>query len=1194
MFPLNRLEKGLYDIQQMDHDEIIKDMKYLTDKPIESLSAYPFYRRNIELHNSTVRNILIKNVSQHKKELYDDSKVYKHQFEDIKSAWLAYCKYMDQKSSNVKPMDPMTPLPPQVPREGSSGSGRRGRTHGDSVRSEAEFLEILANFERETARDPSVRSKLTSAHVPDLIYDPIIRDEVRYIDTNNFIEDKSIPYQRLIKDNINDFTPEEHEAFCEAYLQYPKQFGKIAKLMGGKRSFNDCVLHYYQTKKDVDYKTLLANKNRRTTRKGRRKAQKEKAKAAEAANNQSTVSSSAPASVPSTAQVSPVLPPNNGIKLKELTSVEEAMSINDQLTSELESDAKSPLPLKRKPSDDKNLAIEPSNDTRKRTKSGKGSRGRREKRKSEELENEDQTLNATPEPKLPGSNEAEIESANIEPLDKRIEEEQKPTTEEAQAEPIPKVEPQTAVELQTLAPTQQQQPQVPATAPTTGRAQKSYDHKERASSYWSVSDLTLFQKLLLSYGTNWKEIAKHFKSKSVVMVKNCYTKHCDKKGWKKIATEANDRIRNGLPVPIPPQILDEDPQRRRPRGTSENVADKRTSKAENPVAQLVLPQPTTSEEHKNASSSTTAAGYLSSIPQQPSAASAELALMSALDKKRQQAQPQYSPGDARQQLAQRHFIFPVNYSSASASPPLAPTQSTSSYVNKQEQALSQESEQASVQQQQKPSTDYTSSKKSESGPISSIQQLLLATNETEKLPYSSLPPISDDKSKSTSTNSSYSFSSTNLPAPSSFEPKTQHGFYLPKPNLSGFSQRPLPSITPSSSKPLYDSHTSRLPEENHTSTATSSVSRSSPQSYSAAPVASNLSNISSGMPSLASLSEVAAISSYSSTYTSKQPTSTNQAPSMSQSNSYSTPTSTHHASSISDILNPVQSTTKTGSNSLPSLSNNQESTPSRSQWFDPVRQSSPSNFTSNYGQTYLPMPQSLPSLGSSSNASVPSRSSHTNATSTAGYSSIRSTTDSLTDTSSSYGKSSTSGSAPLSNILYNHTSSSSNTDTGNTRSSGYLPMPSILSGVSNESSIRSGSPAPIESRSSAYSSAANSPVVSSSSAPPLTNLFSSHYRAPDQAVDQLESATRTPNVTGLSAILSSSPRGPSSGRRYAYDYVSRESNERGMSHFPPPNMPYQMQQQQQHSPQSSQNYPHNYQQNQQNQNHQHDNNSQKH
>lgn len=138
-------------------------------------------------------------------------------------------------------------------RESESYGRRNHRSHtfGDVARSEAEFMEILASLEEQTARDPLVRARLTSARVCDQAPVP----PRPFASTNAAVVDKSVLMDRLRRYETDDFTPEEHELFEQAYLKTPKEFGKIADAVG--RSFNDCVMHYYRTKKTVGYKGLL-------------------------------------------------------------------------------------------------------------------------------------------------------------------------------------------------------------------------------------------------------------------------------------------------------------------------------------------------------------------------------------------------------------------------------------------------------------------------------------------------------------------------------------------------------------------------------------------------------------------------------------------------------------------------------------------------------------------------------------------------------------------------------------------------------------------------------------------------------------------------------------------------------------------------------------------------------------------------
>ena len=64
---------------------------------------------------------------------------------------------------------------------------------------------------------------------------------------------------------MNLWTDEEKEIFREKYLQHPKNFNLIASYIE-RKSISDCVLYYYQTKKNENYKHLL----RKTQAKRRR------------------------------------------------------------------------------------------------------------------------------------------------------------------------------------------------------------------------------------------------------------------------------------------------------------------------------------------------------------------------------------------------------------------------------------------------------------------------------------------------------------------------------------------------------------------------------------------------------------------------------------------------------------------------------------------------------------------------------------------------------------------------------------------------------------------------------------------------------------------------------------------------------------------------------------------------------------
>lgn len=1092
MFPLNRLEQAMYDIEQLPASELREDMKYVTSTPYKSLKDYPFYLKNKKVNDLRVCRVLLGQISENRKSLHKDSLMYRRSFHRIKAAWLRYCDSVGDNQGAKRALQDAKAVDTSSSSKDlhvSGSSTRRGRNHGDSVRSEAEFLEILANLERESARDPSVRAKLTSAHVPDLIFDPIERDEVRYIDTNNFVEDKSIPYQRLITDCINNFSPEEHEAFCEAYVLSPKQFGKIARAMGGRRTFNDCVLHYYQTKKQVDYKALLLNRNRRTTRKGRKKAQKEKERALALArtpsdSNISTLADEVPKSTAQSPSALPVEP--------ESTSVN-TLNPDDFTTKPSEENDR------KRPSSDPDGLL----DTRKRVKKPRGGgnttgRNGRDRKRPEDF----------------------VGDTSVDLSD--------------QASSI--------TDGQEVSSPHPQQP------------------KERAVSYWSVSETNLFQQVLLSYGTNWEKVAKHFKSKSVVMVKNYFAKHAEAKGWGKLAAETDEKINQGLPVPLPPSVADE-PEIRK-RGSHKNlvdVAEKQTQMqiqqqqqqffVSSPASSTPVQRPITPSTTGHTDELRLTTPLIRQPQQQPAPASAEAALMNALDKKlsaysnrpispahyqkqqqqgQQQPLPQLTP-QARSttasiqnllQASEEKYTSPMSFASLSSNSrtlPAPPALSTSSSPQNQFKTLPKLAE--------NPPTGYSTQ------------------------PYSSL------ENKPTSV---YSYNDRPIPSLSpsnSFESNIRPGYYLPKPNI--------PPLQPATTSSVY--YMPHEQERQRALEAEEERKRSNERklslemerirerdrirareaeemerhqqnlataSYSHTPVSSERGTYSSqatpsraGVLPLSSITDMPANNTYKPPYSNITPVSSSR------------PTLPSRGSSISSILNPISSESKPPpmSQSSPILS---VKPPERSPWYDSARQSSPST-TKQYSpiapsnQVYLPSLQGL-------QQGAPSRSPYSSIYSEKGLSGSPGSME------PGHADSALSGSSSLLQSPYSQspTGAAAQSTSPGLRSN-YLPLPSLTSRTSYSPSQTS-LPLPHSPYSNIHTAQQQQTSASSS-----YNLYQNHYRAPDQAIDK----------TPLPSSFLSNNRNPATSTTptptpaYGYEFPSRESNERGL----PPPAPHQQQ-----------------------------------
>lgn len=999
IFPLNKLEQGIHDIKQLSQSELRADMKYISSKPIKSLEEYPFYLQNQKINDFKICKVLFDQISEHKKHMHEDSLDYKKRFKTLKASWLRYCKavessnnFMSFKQENASPFVDSN----------ATGSSRRSRNNGDSVRSEAEYMEILANLERESAKDPSVRAKLTSAVVPTLIFDPIERDEIRYVDTNNFVADKSIPYKRLMSDNIDNFTPEEHEAFCEAYVMSPKQFGKISKVMGGRRSFNDCVLHYYQTKKQVDYKSLLLNRNRRTTRKGRKKAQKEKEKAI-ARNPAELALANEQAKKEPTPDAS-VKDEGNG----NMTTV--SVKSLDELD-------------RKRPASDADVLTE---GTRKRTKKPRGIAAKflKEKKKIEE---------------------SEIPDANV------------PSTE---------------------------------VSDTSGASQQK--------SYWSVSENSLFQQLLLSYGSNWSKIAKHFKTKSYVMVKN----HCSKnQDWVKLAAETDEKIAKDIPVPAPPDIIDLDVRKRKNQNDSSH--SRSNSAVSTPVQRSVTPSNLSEDLRLNNSSI-----------QQPS--SAETALRNALDKRytnrtsspsafqqshTHQPQPQSQPQPFQHQHSLSQPFQQQAFSFVQPRP-----------VHASIQSLLQNSEETN---HSRPLSIASLSGNGRTLPVPpALSRSSSPQNQIKTLPKLTEHQSSTPLAQSYSADNKSSFSYSGISATASGISFSPSGKPLESPARSGYYMPPL-SATTNGGYYMPQQKEKEQVAQKQESQGTYYSQTFNPISGEIQSGSCHQRTVSSSSGGMA-LSNITDIPSRSYNGSTTVPTSTS---------SYSSSVSTHFApnsrpNSLSNLLNPVSN-------------NDSDPTPAplkpiqpvvtcdfqsdRTGWYDAARESitptalpASSSFTQNSkGQVLLP---SLTGI----TPKVASRS----------FSTMFSDRNRGT-------------ASPSANSSVNTLGSSYNSDPSSNRSA-YLPLPSLSGhpsfGASSGHTFNN------------TSSTGPSIYSSSNTSQPSTFKLYNHLRAPDQAVDLISQPSSFFSNTRsvLPLPTPGQPTAPGNPPYGGYEYMSKESNERSL------------------------------------------------
>ncbi|TID19810.1 hypothetical protein CANINC_003693 [Pichia inconspicua] len=281
IFPMREVEYNYWVLKHQPRELIRKNLKYLSPIKLRSLSDYSFFDGLFLVFKQADAFILFKALKEMsslqnlKKEKLRDEYFYR------KYMWSKYCSFYDKQLEKLyetdtvihKPTTENVLEPNSSPRTTTS---RRSRHHGDSVRTEAEFLEILATLEKEREKDPFIKAQFGAAIIPDMMLDPIDRYALtRKIDSNNIVTDKEGWSKRLITDADDNFTEAEHARFCELYTLHPKKFGRISVELGTLRTPEECMSHYYRTKKSTNYKQLLINKSKRSKKK-QAKRKKEK------------------------------------------------------------------------------------------------------------------------------------------------------------------------------------------------------------------------------------------------------------------------------------------------------------------------------------------------------------------------------------------------------------------------------------------------------------------------------------------------------------------------------------------------------------------------------------------------------------------------------------------------------------------------------------------------------------------------------------------------------------------------------------------------------------------------------------------------------------------------------------------------------------------------------------------------------
>ncbi|XP_063171740.1 nuclear receptor corepressor 2 [Candoia aspera] len=138
----------------------------------------------------------------------------------------------------------------------SRGGQRSSGLSMSAARSEHEVSEVIDGLSEQENLEKQMRQL---AVIPPMLYDAE-QQRIKFINMNGLMDDP----MKVYKDRqvMNTWSEQEKEIFREKFMQHPKNFGLIASFLD-RKTVADCVLYYYLTKKNENYKNLVRRNYRR-------------------------------------------------------------------------------------------------------------------------------------------------------------------------------------------------------------------------------------------------------------------------------------------------------------------------------------------------------------------------------------------------------------------------------------------------------------------------------------------------------------------------------------------------------------------------------------------------------------------------------------------------------------------------------------------------------------------------------------------------------------------------------------------------------------------------------------------------------------------------------------------------------------------------------------------------------------------
>ena len=251
----------------------LESLPYLSSGPPTPFSEMEDVQEQNILQEMVDTEIVEELTTRMQLEDLQDSEIKTRFAEECKSWRLSVEAMEDQKRAQNGTLPPDTPAIP-VAQTLPTVEGRRPRTN----LSQLDLLRVLKESElsaseeeqkrqreaQSTAQSTGHRAK--EAFIPPMLK-PADAEDVSFVDNTNKIDSNDAFILLGYEPKLDDFAPEEHQLFVEAFLAEPKKFGAIARKIPN-RTYQECIQHYYLTKQDGQYKERFNSRAKRGRGKG--------------------------------------------------------------------------------------------------------------------------------------------------------------------------------------------------------------------------------------------------------------------------------------------------------------------------------------------------------------------------------------------------------------------------------------------------------------------------------------------------------------------------------------------------------------------------------------------------------------------------------------------------------------------------------------------------------------------------------------------------------------------------------------------------------------------------------------------------------------------------------------------------------------------------------------------------------------